>query len=188
MQAVWGGKQLKLSDIGVIRMCKRIMKHETNTESGVPFYKIGTFGGEADAYISQDLFDTYKSQYPYPTKGQVLISAAGTLGKTVAFDGKPAYFQDSNIVWIDNDETKVLNAFLLWAIRFVDWSAYITDGSVIPRIYNESMRNVTITVPSLSEQKKTIAKVEQYEQMIKDAQAIMAQCANRKKAVLSKYL
>ena len=188
MQVMGGGKQLKLSDIGVIRMCKRIMKHETNTESGVPFYKIGTFGGEADAYISQDLFDTYKSQYPYPTKGQVLISAAGTLGKTVAFDGKPAYFQDSNIVWIDNDETKVLNAFLLWAIRFVDWSAYITDGSVIPRIYNESMRNVTITVPSLSEQKKTIAKVEQYEQMIKDAQAIMAQCANRKKAVLSKYL
>ena len=32
----------------------------------------------------------------------------------VVFDGNPAYFQDSNIVWIKNDESLVLNRYLYW--------------------------------------------------------------------------
>ncbi|HHF2562475.1 TPA: restriction endonuclease subunit S, partial [Haemophilus influenzae] len=50
------------------------MKHETNSVSGVPFYKIGTFGGVADSFISLELYEQYKNKYPYPQKGQVLIS------------------------------------------------------------------------------------------------------------------
>ena len=93
-------------------MCKRILKSETNTVKGVPFYKIGTFGGKADAYISQEQFEAYKKAYSYPKKGDILISAAGTIGRTVVFDGEPSYFQDSNIVWVDNDETMGLNHYL----------------------------------------------------------------------------
>ena len=33
-----------LGDIGSIRMCKRIMKHQTSDTGDIPFYKIGTFG------------------------------------------------------------------------------------------------------------------------------------------------
>ena len=46
---------MTIGEIGKILMCKRIMKNETNTEKGVPFYKIGTFGGQANAYISNEL-------------------------------------------------------------------------------------------------------------------------------------
>ena len=182
------GKRQKISEIGQIKMCKRIMKFETNQQGGIPFYKIGTFGSVPDAYISKELFENYKTQYPYPKKGQILISAAGTLGKSIAFDGEPAYFQDSNIVWIDNDESKVLNPFLLRAIRFVDWSAYMTDGSVIPRIYNSGLRNVTIPVPSIEDQQRIVSKIESYEAEIAKAKAVMAGCAERKKQILEKWL
>ena len=50
-------KKMRLGDNCNIQMCKRIMAAQTNTEGGVPFYKIGTIGGKADAYISKDLFD-----------------------------------------------------------------------------------------------------------------------------------
>ena len=103
LQYVFGYVRISLGDIGSICMCKRILKSQTNTVGGVPFYKIGTFGKEADAYISQETFNEYRSKYNFPKKGDVLISAAGTIGRTVVYDGKPAYFQDSNIVWIDND-------------------------------------------------------------------------------------
>ena len=182
------GKRQKISEIGQIKMCKRIMKFETNQQGGIPFYKIGTFGSVPDAYISKELFENYKTQYPYPKKGQILISAAGTLGKSIAFDGEPAYFQDSNIVWIDNDESKVLNPFLLRAIRFVDWSAYMTDGSVIPRIYNSGLRNVTIPVPSIEDQQRIVSEIESYEAEIAKAKAVMAGCAERKKQILEKWL
>lgn len=181
-------RTLKINDVGPIKMCKRILKHETNLRGGVPFYKIGTFGGTPDAYISEDLFENYKSKYPYPLKGQVLISAAGTLGKTIAFDGQPSYFQDSNIVWVDNDESKILNAFLLRALRFVDWSLYMTDGSVIPRIYNDGLLNVAIPAPELSEQLQIISLVEPFETEIQKAHVLLECCSARKKAVIDKYL
>ena len=113
LRYVFGYVRIPLGDVGSICMCKRILKSQTNTASGVPFYKIGTFGKEADAYISQETFDEYRSRYNFPKKGDVLISAAGTIGRTVVYDGKPAYFQDSNIVWIDNDESIVLNLSLI---------------------------------------------------------------------------
>ena len=37
-------KKCKLGDLCNVLMCKRILVSQTNTEDGVPFYKIGTIG------------------------------------------------------------------------------------------------------------------------------------------------
>ena len=105
---------LKLKDIGPVKMCKRVLKSQTHSEGDVPFYKIKTFGGKADAYISNELFEKYSSTYTFPKNGSILISAAGTLGRVVKYKGERAYFQDSNIVWIDNDESILLNDYLYY--------------------------------------------------------------------------
>lgn len=110
-------EEKKLGDIGRVAMCKRILKDQTLPFGDIPFYKIGTFGKEADAFISTDLYKEYKSKYPHPKAGDVLISASGTIGRTVVYDGLPAYFQDSNIVWIDNDEQLVKNSFLYFSMK-----------------------------------------------------------------------
>ena len=145
-------KRYKLGEIGEIRMCKRILKEETNSVGGVPFFKIGTFGGQADVFITKEKFEEYKNAYSYPKTGDVLISAAGTIGRTVVFDGKDAYFQDSNIVWIENDESKVLNEYLFYCYKNIRWTTSV--GSTILRLYNDDIRNTDIIVPPLSEQKK----------------------------------
>jgi type I restriction enzyme S subunit len=100
-----------LGEIGDVKMCKRILKNETQPEGDVPFYKIGTFGKQADAFISSEIYESYKSRYSFPKKGDVLISASGTIGRAVIYDGERAYFQDSNIVWLDNDESVVTNRY-----------------------------------------------------------------------------
>lgn len=182
------GEQKNLGEIGTIRMCKRIMKNETNSDGGIPFFKIGTFGKKADVYISEKKFVEYKEKYPYPKKGEILISAAGTLGRCVVFDGEPAYFQDSNIVWVENDEKIVKNDYLYYSLNFVDWKKYATEGSVIPRIYNEKLRSVELIVPPLSEQQKIVAKISELEQKISTAKSIIASCPARKSAVVKSYL
>jgi type I restriction enzyme S subunit len=120
----------------------------------VPFYKIGTFGGKANAYISQDLFEKYKELYSYPCKGDILISAAGTIGRTVIFDGKPAYFQDSNIVWLEHDESVVLNKYLFYVYETKPWK--ISTGGTIARIYNDDITNARIPVPPLEVQREIV--------------------------------
>ena len=166
LQYVFGYVRISLGDIGSICMCKRILKSQTNTVSGVPFYKIGTFGKEADAYISQETFNEYRSKYNFPKKGDVLISAAGTIGRTVVYDGKPAYFQDSNIVWIDNDESIVLNSYLRYCYELKPWKA--SEGGTIPRLYNDNIAKAVIAVPSIEEQKRVVSILDRFDAICND--------------------
>ena len=133
-------------------MCKRIMAAQTNTESGVPFYKIGTIGGKADAYISKDLFDEYKMKYSFPHKGEVMITCAGTVGKCIIYNGEDSYYQDSNIVWIDNPDEIILNDFLYHLLFRINWSRL--NSTTIVRIYNDDLRNLKLYCPRHDEQKK----------------------------------
>jgi type I restriction enzyme S subunit len=153
--------RMRLGDIGSVCMCKRVLKAQTNSEGGIPFFKIGTFGKTANAFISEELFEEYKEKYNYPKKGDVLISAAGTVGRTVVFDGEPAYFQDSNIVWLDNDETKVLNKFLVYCYAMNPWK--VSEGGTIARLYNDNINNAIIPVPSLEQQERIIDILERFD-------------------------
>ncbi len=144
-------QRVRLVDIGKSCMCKRVMKHQTTRYGEIPFYKIGTFGNTADAFISKKLFLEYKTKYSFPKKGDILISASGTIGRAVIYDGKPAYFQDSNIVWIDNDETLVKNDFLFYLLSNFDFKNF-TSGSIIPHIYFKDYKEKTIFLPPLNEQ------------------------------------
>ena len=168
---VGGGQEVtisKIGDIGRICMCKRIMKNQTNSESGIPFYKIGTFGKVADAYISNDVYEEYKKLYSYPKKGDILMSASGTIGRTVVFNGEPSYFQDSNIVWVDNDETKVLNSYLNYYYQIIEWK---TQGGTIKRLYNNLLAGATIKYPSLEEQHRIVAILDRFETMTTSLQS-----------------
>ncbi len=155
----------KLGEIGDVCMCKRIMKNQTFDKGEVPFYKIGTFGGNADAFINKDLFLEYKSKFSFPQKGDILLSASGTIGRTVVYDGEDAYFQDSNIVWISNNETWVTNAFLYYCYQIVDWKI---DGGTIKRLYNYNLKNTIIPVPSISEQNRIVGILDTFTSSIEN--------------------
>lgn len=146
-------------------MCKRITKNQTSQQGDVPFYKIRTFGGTADAYISRELYNEYKEKYHFPKPGSILISAAGTIGRAVPYDGKDAYFQDSNIVWIENDETLVLNNYLFYFYKVAKWK---TDDGTIKRLYNDRLLNTTIPVPPLPEQHRIVDCLDKFDTLVND--------------------
>lgn len=143
-----------LADIGEVKMCKRVLKDQTTENGEIPFYKISTFGKKADAYIATSLYLNYKEKFSYPKRGDVLLSAAGTIGRTVIFDGAPSYFQDSNIVWLDNDERKVLNSFLYYVYKEIKW---VTESGTIPRIYNGTVRSIKFAYPIDKNEQNAIA-------------------------------
>lgn len=164
-----------MGEIGTIKMCKRVMKHQTSLEGDIPFYKIGTFGKKSDAYISRELYNELRNNYPYPKKGTILISAAGTIGRCVVFDGEDSYFQDSNIVWLENDESKVLNTFLYYYYQIIDWN---TDGGTIKRLYNDRFLATPIPIPPLELQEKIVAILDRFEALVNDlSQGLPAEIA-----------
>lgn len=150
-----GWVERPLGDIGKVSMCKRVFKEQTTSKGEIPFYKIGTFGREADAFISSKMYREYRGNYPFPKRGDVLISAAGTIGRRVIYDGDDAYFQDSNIVWIANDQTQVLNHYLYHFYGVCEWNS--TRGATISRLYNDNLRQIVIAFPSSLHEQLRIA-------------------------------
>ncbi|HBV23743.1 MAG TPA: restriction endonuclease subunit S [Jeotgalicoccus sp.] len=144
-------ERYKLGDLGSVAMNRRIFKDETSSNGEIPFYKIGTFGKKANAFITREKFEEYKHKYPYPQVGDTLISASGSIGRTVVYKGEEAYYQDSNIVWLKHDGN-IDNTFLNQFYNIIKWNG--VEGTTIKRLYNKNILNTEITLPSLIEQKE----------------------------------
>lgn len=176
-----------LGEIGEPCMCKRILKEQTSPTGDIPFYKIGTFGGIPDAYISRELFEQYKEQYNYPKKGTLLLSAAGTIGRVVVFDGKDSYFQDSNIVWIDNDETKVTNDFLFYCYSRMQWKT--EEGGIVSRLYNANLKSTSFIAPkSLAEQQRIAKALSDVDALISTTEKLIQKKKNIKQGAMQNLL
>ncbi|WP_294406620.1 restriction endonuclease subunit S [uncultured Clostridium sp.] len=175
-------EQRKLGELGSVVMNKRIFKEQTSDVGEVPFYKIGTFGSEPDAFISRELFEEYKSKYPYPEKGDILISASGSIGRTVEYKGEDEYFQDSNIVWLQHD-SRLINSFLKQFYSIVKWSGL--EGSTIKRLYNKNILDTKILLPKPAEQKKIGEFFIELDNLITLHQRKLEKLQNIKKAYLN---
>ena len=176
-------EERKLGDLGSVAMTKRIFKEQTSDTGDVPFYKIGTFGGTPDAFISRDLFEEYKSKYQYPEVGDILISASGSIGRTVVYRGADEYFQDSNIVWLKHD-SQLVNSFLKQFYSIVKWQGL--EGSTIKRLYNKNILETPITLPSPEEQTKLGEFFEKLDNLIAANQRKLTKLKELKQGYLQK--
>lgn len=176
-------EEMTLGDVGSVAMCKRVFKEQTCEVGDVPFFKIGTFGGAPDAYISQSLFDELKSKYAYPKVGTILLSASGTIGRQVEYKGEDAYYQDSNIVWLEHDDT-VLDSYLKQFYSVVKWQGL--EGSTIKRLYNKTVLDTPFYRPSLPEQRKIVDCLSAVDAVIAAQQAEVDAWEQRKKGVMQK--
>ena len=143
-------EETKFGNLCSVAMCKRIFKHQTSPQGDIPFYKIVTFGATPDAFISRTLFEEYKKKYNYPQKGDILISAAGTIGRVVEYTGEECYYQDSNIVWLMHSD-QLSNAFLKQLYPIINWSSL--EGATIKRLYNGNILDTSFRLPLIAEQK-----------------------------------
>ncbi len=169
-----------------ISMCKRIFAEQTSEKGEIPFYKIGTFGKEPDAYISKKLYSEYRRKFSFPQKGDILISAAGTLGRTVKYDGKDSYFQDSNIVWLDIDKQQICNEYLYQYYQVIRWAS--SEGSTISRLYNGIIYSTYIVLPSLEEQQKIAEALSDMDELIASLEKLIAKKKSIKQGTTQELL
>ncbi|WP_019771060.1 restriction endonuclease subunit S [Streptococcus sobrinus] len=174
-------ERTKLGALGSVAMNKRIFKDETSEDGEIPFYKIGTFGGVADSFISRARFEEYKQKYPYPEIGDILISASGSIGRTVEYMGEEAYYQDSNIVWLKHDN-RLVNSFLKQFYSIVKWNGI--EGTTIKRLYNKNILETEIPLPSLEEQQAIGELFSNLDDLISSTQSKIGELKTLKKKLL----
>jgi type I restriction enzyme, S subunit len=179
-------KVKRLGDVGEVEMCKRIFSYQTKKRGSIPFFKIGTFGKEADAFISEKLYKSYRQKYSFPNEGDILISASGTIGRTIVYDGKPSYFQDSNIVWIGNNEELISNKYLYNVLQVVK---YESEGSTIQRLYNSIIKNAKFALPPTRTEQTAIATaLSDMDSLIEGLEKLLAKKRNIKRGAMQELL
>ena len=175
-------EEKKLGSLGSVAMNRRIFKDETSDYGDIPFYKIGTFGGTADSFITKEKFKEYKEKYPYPEIGDILISASGSIGRTVVYNGEDAYYQDSNIVWLKHDQ-QLDNSYLKQYYGIIKWSGI--EGTTIKRLYNKNILETNIFLPpSVAEQQAIGTYFSNLDNLIAAHQEKISQLETLKKKLL----
>jgi len=174
-----------LGNVGEVKMCRRIFNNETSSNGTIPFFKIGTFGKEPDAYISKEQYDEYRKRFSFPRKGDILISAAGTIGRTIIYNGEDAYFQDSNIVWIENDFETVSNEFLYHIYQVAN---YNTEGGTIQRLYNSILKATKFKCPPKAEQTAIATALSDADALISSLEKLIGKKRNIKQGAMQHLL
>ena len=158
----------KLTDVG---SSKRIFANEY-VDSGIPFYRtkevvelsrgkeIGT-----PLYISQERYEVISNEFGHPEKGDLLISAVGTIGIIWAVDNDdPFYFKDGNLILVKKSE--MVDSIVLRSIleRLIKSSINdISAGSAYSALTIVKLKQMRFPLPPLHIQTQFTAFVERVE-------------------------
>jgi len=178
MKQGWTTK--RLSELYKVQSSKRVHKSDWQTE-GVPFYrarevvKLSNYGFvNNDLFISEELFNEFSTLNGLPQNDDIIISAVGTLGKCyLVKDHDRFYFKDASVLWF----AKVSDVYSRYII-------YAFESNIVQeQVFNKSMgatvgtltisraRNIKIPIPTLEEQKRIVAKLDQCFEAIDKARA-----------------
>ena len=172
-------KKVKLGDCCEITSSKRIFFSEY-VESGIPFYRskeiIEKGKGEEIShplYISKEKYDEIKGKYGVPQKGDLLLTAVGSLGiPFVVKDDSPFYFKDGNLVWLKHFQD-IDPIFLYYWIKSENgYNALynIAIGSAQKALTIAAIKGYGIPLPPLQTQHRIATILSRYDSLIENYQ------------------
>lgn len=172
-------QKVNLGDCCEITSSKRIFFSEY-VESGIPFYRskeiIEKGKGEEIShplYISKEKYDEIKGKYGVPQKGDLLLTAVGSLGiPFVVKDDTPFYFKDGNLVWLKHFQD-IDPIFLYYWIKSENgYNALynIAIGSAQKALTIAAIKGYEIPLPPLQTQHRIATILSRYDSLIENYQ------------------
>jgi type I restriction enzyme S subunit len=174
----------ELEQLGVIAeltSSKRIFESDY-VPSGIPFYRgkeisllINKMSLEDEYFILEKKYDDIKKQFGAPQKGDILITAVGTLGNVyVVPSNDKFYFKDGNLIWLRNIKN-TLPDYLAFQLRSRK-SEIINNaiGSTQKALTIIVLKKTIIPLPSLPEQNAIIIAISDVDALLNSLDALIA--------------
>ncbi len=137
--------------------------HFAKEKKLVPTIKDKTIEEVKDVRISDEKYYNIKNKFGVPKPDDILLTSVGSLGipYKVKLNDK-FYFKDGNITWFRNFDKKLVNPdyLIYWLCSRIGIQKLdeITIGSTQAALTISGLKTISITLPSLEEQ-RTIAGV-----------------------------
>lgn len=170
-----GWEVKKFCDMYNVSSSKRIYQSEL-VSYGVPFLKVSDIVNLIDLggvvpkfFIEENKYDDLKAQKLVPQKGDLLITARGTLGKCYIVKSTDRfYFQDGMVTWLSN-KTHSLNpifvAFIFKQRTFYEYLYKNARHTTIDYISIQQLARMQIPLPPLPLQQEFSSRIEQIEKL-----------------------
>jgi type I restriction enzyme S subunit len=186
----------RLGDFAELTSSKRIFESDY-VPTGVPFFRgkevsllIENKPLEDEYFISDSKYEEIKRQYGMPQKGDILITAVGTLGNIyVVPNGNKFYFKDGNLIWCKS--IKGINLEYL-AIQIRNQRVFIINNAI-----GSSQKALTIIVlketpiplpPTKAEQTAIAAALSEADALIQSLEKLITKKRNIKQGTMQELL
>ena len=159
-----------LGEICQIQSSKRVHKNDY-VEKGVPFYRTTEIKELSEGktisnclFISDTQYSLIKEKYGVPHKGDILISAVGTIGITYVIPNEDHfYFKDGNLIWIGKSNSVNSDYLCMMLGHMVrNSNAISTSGSAYNALTIEKLTELEILLPPLTEQNRIIEELNKW--------------------------
>ncbi len=162
-------EEQEISSIADISSSKRIYANEYQ-ENGVPFYRskeIIELGHNKkpsiELFISAKRFEEIKERYGIPKRGDILITAVGTIGETWIVDtDNPFYYKDGNVLQIrlNTNISQIYFKYVLDILISIFKSKNVS-GSAYAALTIEKFKKMKIILPPIGLQNQFAEIVKQ---------------------------
>lgn len=188
-------KRKKISQISVVKSSTRI--HEKDwTKHGIPFFRAREIVAldekrniENPIYISREMYDEIKKNYPVPQKGDILVTGVGTIGVPyIVQDNAPFYFKDGNLIWISNFKD-VTSEWIYFCLKYKPFIKEILTevGSSVQTFTITQANNLELPLPPLPEQKKIAEILSTWDEAIETNTKLLNSIEKYRVSQLSNY-
>lgn len=168
---------LKIGDLCNVSSSKRFFARQY-VDDGIPFYRqkeiIDKKKGnplEDLIYISESVYNDFKEKFGVPVNGDLLITAVGaTLGIPYVVGDEKFYFKDGNLIWLSNFKKELNSQFLYYWIDSTFGTQTLwnrTIGSAQPALTIDSIKKLSIPIPSIEIQEKIVFTLKTYDEILK---------------------
>lgn len=187
----------KLSQLFDVKSSRRVHQSDWKT-SGVPFYrarevvKLSRDGlVENELFISQELYNEFTKEKGAPKEGDIIVSAVGTLGQCYLVKvSDNFYFKDASVLWFEN-LGNVNSRFIEYAFKADSIIDQVMDGSMgatVGTLTISRAKDIQIPIPTLDEQKRIVAILDDAFSKIEKAKANAEQNLKNAKELFESYL
>ena len=192
-----GWEVSSFEEISQVTSSKRILRSEYQ-EEGVPFYrskeiilKSKSERFDDEIFISKAKFSQLKDKFGTPEKGDLLISAVGTIGCCYLVGDEEFYFKDGNLIWLTSIKDRVAPEFLLHLINsdgMQEAIASISAGSSQSALTIVKLKTLNVPIPSQSEQVEINKILSTANRKLEHLTTQKAQTEQLKKGLMQKLL
>ena len=151
--------EYKMEQLCEVGSSKRIYQNDQSL-TGIPFLRISdlvnrmdTGSKDCDLFIPEELFGKLKKQGLVPVRGDILLTARGTLGRCyIIQDEDEFYFQDGMITWLSKYDERITPLYISYLFEMPGFRKQIDSlqaGSTVAYLSISMTKKLNVMTPPI---------------------------------------